>query len=318
MFNLLIVDDFAIDRQNVRVILTDFNEIINIVGECGNGKEALEFVHENNVDIIISDIEMPFMNGLELAKNINMHFPNIKIIFCSLYDEFEYARKALVLNAYGYILKPLDKEELFKCLMSAISEIEESAGLKKEFDKLKNILENSKPQLLENFIKEILYSEATDEENMWEKAEYLESKLEKGFFKLVYIEIDEYESLTEEKTVEQKQFFTIKVNERFRDISVKFGGVPIIMLDDSHFVYIVNSSICCSVNEKCTDFSVEVVEKFKLSDISVTVSMSDICENISDIRNLLQQCMYLMRYKFILGNGKVIKTGDVPSGVDSC
>lgn len=80
MFNLLIVDDFEIDRLNIKEMLQSIEGLnINIVGECDNGVDALEFLKENKVDIILSDIEMPFMNGLELAKNINIKYPNIKI-----------------------------------------------------------------------------------------------------------------------------------------------------------------------------------------------------------------------------------------------
>ncbi|MBC2580451.1 response regulator [Clostridium sp. DJ247] len=318
MFNLLIVDDFEVDRKNLRDLLDSFEDIdINIVGECENGVEAVEFITENKVDIILSDIEMPFMNGLELAKNINVKFPNTKIIFCSLYDEFEYARKALYLNTYGYILKPLDKDELLKCLKETMKDITNETGLKKEYDELKKLLENSKPQLIDNFIKDILYGSVMDEENIWDKKEYLGVKLQQGFFKLVYIEIDDYERITKNKTVEQKQLFTIKVYEKLKEISTELEGFPFTRLDDSHFVYTVSGDTYDKVYEKSKKFANMVINEFKLSDISITISISNECNTVTEVKTLFQQCTYIMRHKFILGNGKILNVEDIPSALQS-
>lgn len=315
MFNLLIVDDFEVDRQILRESLTSIKGInINIVGDCENGKKALEFIENSEVHIVISDIEMPFMNGLEFAKNINLKYPNIKIIFCSLYDEFEYARKALFLNTYGYILKPIDKDELYKCIISVTTNITNEIGFRKEYNELKSILEKSRPQLLDNLIKEIVYGEIDDEMKIWDKINYLGVKLEKGFFMLVYVEIDNYDEIMENKSIEQKQLFTIKIFEKAKELSISFGERQVTILDDSHFVYIGNSSNSKDMYEKCNEFATAVTESFRITDISTTISISDICESIKEVNKLLQQCIYTIRYKFTLGSGKVLRIEDIPSG----
>jgi two-component system response regulator YesN len=321
MYNLLIVEDFKVDRQNLRSILNSLEGIdINIVGECKNGREALEFIGENSVDIILSDIEMPYMNGLELAQNVNVKYPNIKIIFCSLYDEFEYARKALYLNISGYILKPFDKDELLKCLKDVIEQINTESGFRKEhkeYQELKKVLEDNKPQLLDSFMRGIIYGTIADEQDILDKSEYLGVRLSKDLFALVYIEIDDYEKITNNKTVEQKQLFSIKLYERVKETSKKFEGSYIISIDDSHFAYLVNCSLDDDIYGKCTELAIELINEFKLSGVSITISISDACNNIRDIKTLLQQCTYIMRYKFILGNGKVLKSQDIPSGIQS-
>lgn len=315
MFNLLIVDDFEIDRKNIRDMLETIEGLnINIIGECDNGVKALEFIEDNNVDIILSDIEMPFMNGLELAKHINSKYSHIKIIFCSLYDEFEYARKALFLNTYGYILKPLDKSELERALKHAIHDITNETGLKKEYEELKKIIESSKPQLVDNFIREILNGTVIDEQGLWDKTEYLGINLIKGFYALSFMEIDDYETIIENKTAEQRQLFTIKVYEKLKEISTNFGEFPLIRLDDSHFIYMVSGNQQDIVRQILVAFSKSVIEQFSNSDISITISVSDVCRKIEDIKTIYQQCLYTMRYKFTLGNGKILEPGDVPNG----
>ena len=77
-----------------------------------NGLEALEFAEELRPDIVMSDIKMPYMDGMELARNLKRLYPNIRIIFFSGFDEFEYAKEAIRLEAEEYILKPIDADEL--------------------------------------------------------------------------------------------------------------------------------------------------------------------------------------------------------------
>ena len=124
MVKILIVDDFLADRRSIRSLLTSFTRLdIEITGEAENGLQALEQIEANVPDIVISDIEMPLCDGFELARNIRIHYPDIKIIFCSIYDEFEYARQALYFGGYGYILKPIDPNELNQCIQRVTSKI---------------------------------------------------------------------------------------------------------------------------------------------------------------------------------------------------
>ena len=77
-----------------------------------NGQEALAYIKENNPYILISDIRMPIMDGLELCALVNEKYPNISMIFLSAYEDFAAARLALKCNVKGYLLKPLDRDAL--------------------------------------------------------------------------------------------------------------------------------------------------------------------------------------------------------------
>ena len=79
----------------------------SVVGTAQNGKEALELIEEHHPDLLISDIKMPFMDGLELSKTIHENYINTKIILFSGWDDFEYARTAISYGVSQYIMKPL-------------------------------------------------------------------------------------------------------------------------------------------------------------------------------------------------------------------
>lgn len=120
MYRILIVDDEKIERTGIRFLLGQMEESFEIF-EAVNGKEALKWLVENEVDILMTDVKMPFMNGLELLEAVYELYPKmIKMVF-SGFGEFEYARTAIRFGVAEYILKPVDPEE-FKNSMKKILE----------------------------------------------------------------------------------------------------------------------------------------------------------------------------------------------------
>lgn len=112
MTSVMIVDDEKYVRQGI-INETDWALIgCEVVAQAPNGQEAYELAIKHRPDLIISDIKMPKMDGIELARKIHERFPNTKIIFLTAYDEFEYARAAIKLGVSDYLLKPFKDGEL--------------------------------------------------------------------------------------------------------------------------------------------------------------------------------------------------------------
>ncbi|RKM58840.1 response regulator [Butyrivibrio sp. CB08] len=112
MTKVMIVDDEKYVRMGIKSD-TDWALIgCEVVGEASNGLEALEVAEETRPDLVISDIRMPKMDGIELAEKLIEKFPNIKVIFLTAYNEFEYARQAVRIGVSDYLLKPFSDGEL--------------------------------------------------------------------------------------------------------------------------------------------------------------------------------------------------------------
>ena len=94
-------------------------------GEARDGEEALPLIRNIIPDIVITDIKMPFMNGLELSRILKKEIPNIRIMVLTGYDEFEFAREALSIGADEYILKPFSSEKLIVALNGIAKKINE-------------------------------------------------------------------------------------------------------------------------------------------------------------------------------------------------
>ncbi len=112
MTTVMIVDDEKLVRMGIKEE-TDWDLIgCEVVAEASNGEEALQLAEKTRPDLVISDIRMPRMDGIELAGKLLEKYPSMKVIFLTAYNEFEYARKAVRIGVSDYILKPFQDGEL--------------------------------------------------------------------------------------------------------------------------------------------------------------------------------------------------------------
>lgn len=119
LYRILIADDEKDEREAIGFLLNKFNFQLTIE-EAENGQEALKKLRETKPDILFTDVRMPFMLGTDLASHAREMYPDIQIIFFSGYNDFPYVKKALLLGAVDYILKPINPEELKKIMLNTI------------------------------------------------------------------------------------------------------------------------------------------------------------------------------------------------------
>lgn len=115
MIKVLIADDQELIRQSLSIIL-GLKEEISVVGGVGDGTEVLEFIAKEKPDIILMDIRMPTMDGVECTKIVKEKYPEIKIIVLTTFDDDKYVFSALKYGASGYLLKGISVDELEKAI----------------------------------------------------------------------------------------------------------------------------------------------------------------------------------------------------------
>ena len=125
VYRILIVDDEKIERTGLRLLLGKMDQKFEIT-EAVNGKEALEWLSCNRADILVTDIRMPFVDGLELVEQAARLYPDMKAMVFSGYGEFEYARRAMRFGVEEYILKPVNPTEFQNAIKKIIRVLEES------------------------------------------------------------------------------------------------------------------------------------------------------------------------------------------------
>ncbi|MGN0157973.1 MAG: response regulator [Brotaphodocola sp.] len=131
MKKVLVVDDEVLSCAMIREIVEDRFPQVGVVAEAGNGRKAIEKALQIRPDVVIMDIEMPIMNGIEAAKKIREEMPDCAVVFLTAYAEFEYARQAMRIGASEFLLKPVDETELVTVLQKLLS-LELNAGEKEK------------------------------------------------------------------------------------------------------------------------------------------------------------------------------------------
>lgn len=124
MQTILLVDDEFYFRQAMKRYLSEVGNEYCLVGEAKNGKIGLEMIRQLRPDIVLMDINMPIMDGLEAVQMLFEEKISSKIILLTGYSEFEYAHKAIRFGVFDYLLKPIDKQDLKKCLDQVVAQIE--------------------------------------------------------------------------------------------------------------------------------------------------------------------------------------------------
>ena len=120
MINVILADDHFLVRDGIKALLEDQTGI-TVIDEASNGKEALEVVSKNKPHILIVDIRMPEMSGIEVVAEINKHHKDVKTLVLSMHDSEEYVVKSIQAGADGYLLKGASKEEFLKALNKVAS-----------------------------------------------------------------------------------------------------------------------------------------------------------------------------------------------------
>lgn len=118
---VIVVDDNKVELREMCRLVECSDLDLEMAGRFVNGKEAYEFLENNEIDIVITDIQMPVMDGIELAKRIKQNRKVTEIIFVSCYDDFHYMRSALKNDVFDYVLKPINKNE-FKLVLKTLYE----------------------------------------------------------------------------------------------------------------------------------------------------------------------------------------------------
>lgn len=184
----MIVEDDAMYRYAVRSIIDWEAHGYRIVGEAINGEQAVSLIQEKKPNIVLTDIRMPKMNGIELIQYLRREYPEIKIVVLSAYDDFEFVKEALKLGAEDYLLKYDLGRDAVLTLMSQISdkisrESNDSAKMK--------LLRQNMNRLTDDFIKKILTGGFASPQKMREAAQPLELGLSSANIHLTVLEAKE-------------------------------------------------------------------------------------------------------------------------------
>ncbi|MDY6062174.1 MAG: response regulator [Erysipelotrichaceae bacterium] len=237
-YTILVMDDEPLIRRGISKLLDLKTLNIDRVLEAANGQEALSILENNEVDIILSDINTPKMNGLDFSKIVKERYPKIMIALITGYDYLDYAINALRIGVDDYLLKPVSKNDITQLLAKLIKKIE--AKYKEDL----NIIEETELDLRSILIKEIEDNLANPDFNLTCLANslgYNMSYLSLQFKKLIG---ENFREFLLSKRLEKAKLLLLVSDYKIFEVSNKVG-----ILDENYFARCFKRKYGCTCNE---------------------------------------------------------------------
>ncbi|MDF2804449.1 MAG: response regulator [Anaerocolumna sp.] len=266
MYRLMVVEDEDMIRRGIVDSIPWQSLGFIVVAESKNGKDALNRLEKNPVDVLLTDIKMPIMGGIELSKEARQLYPDIEIIILSGFAEFEYARQAISFRAFEYLLKPTNKKKLF----DAFTALKESMDQKRERREeifYSNIFINAGYETMRNeFLKSMLEGDISLFKDFDEKTSSLELDFSGQYYTVATIKFDRksiFEEL-ESSWATDKRLLTFSYSNIIKEV--------ISNIDNAYYI----------INDYDTiDFVFCFLSKEK-QDTLMIPSLQSICENIQN------------------------------------
>lgn len=211
MYRIVIADDEEYTRDLLAKNINQSQKEFQVVGKAQDGEEAFNLVEELQPDILITDICMPIMDGLELICKMQELNYSLKTVIISGYDDFAYAKRALTLGVTEYLLKPFSPDEVYEVLEKIKTELEHQKTLMSNIQEMKDQLEDSRQMFQEQVVKELVQKvhsveQADMAEQLPERAEKAGINLHTDYFTVGVLRI--YPNLKNQEQ-DMKRFLTV-------------------------------------------------------------------------------------------------------------
>lgn len=311
-YRVIVVDDEEEIREGI-IRKIDWNALgYEVVGSAENGVEALELAEHLHPDVIMTDIKMSFMDGLQLCERIAEQMPSVKIIIFSGFDDFEYAQKAIKLNVTEYLLKPVNAQELTKTLQKLKCQLDQELADQRDIEMLRRNYRESLPVLREQFLVGLLEGRVP-RQRVQAQAEMFQLQLDAKYWTVALLHAEDApaHALSADAPLGGAQeLIPISVSKivgetlgRFCHFTSFLYTDNVVILADFQWEGGVTNLIT-GLNEVCKS-----AERVLGGDICAGIG--GLCGNLNELSRSYQEAQSALDYSAILGEGRAIYIKDV-------
>ncbi|NLM12829.1 MAG: response regulator [Epulopiscium sp.] len=313
LYKILLVDDEEEIRKGI-IKKIKWEELgFVVVGEAENGIEALDIIDKTMPDVVITDIRMPFMDGIKLAENIKYRYPTNKVIVLSGFDDFEYAQEAIKLGVIRYILKPINSIEFTELLKEVKHLLDEEIRSKNDIETLKINYKKSLPLLKERFLNHWIEDYVSDE-FIEENIHLLDFDIDQRNLALAVIRPDELVKKEKDiKNLKNKNLLKMAIFNICEEV-VQEHNLGTIFMKINEMVVIIplkeNETVKSSSRIAVALEQIRIAVQ-KYLDTTVTIGVGNICTNKSMLYKTYASALAALDYTIMLGNNKIIYIDDI-------
>lgn len=305
MYKILLVDDESIIRETIKKKIKWESLGFEVIGTCENGKEAIDFLQKERPDLILTDIYMPYVDGLELTKYVYQHFPETKVIIISGYDDFQYAKEAVKYKVEDYILKPVTSKELSEILMKIKLNLDQHHKEKEDFKKIKGAYRSQLPMARSRFLSKLILGQLPKEEIEEQLSEY------EIDFQFAYYTVLKVSCMSSIKWLDKHRNFSkgllsFTIFNVCEEITESFPAI-IFQNNDSETMIILGSNQGSGIYKQARELGEKMIGLLKEHlHIPVTIGLGKKVDSLADLVVSYQSASQALDYSFTLGEGKVI------------
>ncbi len=316
MYRMLIVEDEEIEREGLRDLFDWEDMGIRVVGAVESGEDAIDFAGRNEFDILFTDIKLTGMTGLDLAGLLIKGNPSLKVVISSGYRDFEYARTAVDLDAYGYLSKPVEADELRKVMMKVLNTCRKEKSEHLEKERLKKLVNESMPFLKSNFFNYLIHHTPSDG-TIAENLEYFHIPFLSGQFVALAAEIDDFDNRKADDGQDEAYITTFEVLECINSYTADLP-FEAFYVSEGRFCIIVNSreeklqEKARVLYETILSFAMGLQKKInEQCKIDVTIGIGRYTARLGDVKNSYREACKAVEYKFFMGSNQIINYLDI-------
>ncbi len=307
LYRVLLADDEEEIREGISRKI-DWDALgFTLVGQAENGAEALEMAEQLRPDVVLTDIKMPFMDGLELCRQLKPRLPAAKLVVFSGFDDFAYAQQAIGLEVSEYILKPINAAELESVLTRLRQQIVEERLARRDVETLRRRYAESLPVLRELFYNQLLDGRIP-QSGIAERAARYEIDLPEGCWTVAMVQAG---GLHEETAAEQDNLLLMSVQSFFDSQFSLEGCTPQLLLYNDQVTLLVPLGEQERIYPLIAELERLCILAKSLLNTDLTVGVGLPCANPGELRQSMEGARTALAYRVRMGTGCAIYIGDI-------
>jgi two-component system response regulator YesN len=322
MYGILIIDDEQVVREGISENI-DWKGIgFELLGAAKDGREGLEAVSRLEPDVVITDICMPFVDGLELAGAIGEQYPRTKTILLTGYDEFEYAKEAVKLKVYDFLLKPITAAELTEMLQALRRELDGERDQAQKLERLQKQLRASLPVYRERFLNRLVRTDPSDPE-VRQTVDLLELDLPGPHYTALICDLDPPETgrrpsgglLSSSNDEPEEHLSSLALQNILGELAEECSGMISFSTPHEEAVAVISVEQSREGTPRALE-AAELISDRVQRELRRTVSIGigDSCSTLEELSRSYREARTALEHRFVLGANQVITIQQVRGG----
>lgn len=320
VYKVLLVDDEILVREAIGAKIEWGQLGFDLVGDCENGKDAIEFLKETPVDVVLTDICMPYIDGMGLSKYIHENLPQTTTIIFSGYSDFEYAKQAIQYKVAEYILKPVTAKELSEVLNRIREKLDGERQQEQKMDELTKVYQSytKNEALIISRALSRLVRGTQDVETSLRELEEFGITIKGGSYRVAAVDIDVYSDLYEiDDDLKKESALMSFVVENISNEIVSNHNAGLAYRDSDNRVCILfrtnkPKEHAGQVNAICREIKSTIYDAMKLS---VSMGIGSYVASLEELYKSYDSATAILKFRYTKGTGVIFDCEEaLPSG----